>query len=165
MKALTLWQPWASLVQAGLKTIETRSWSTNYRGPLAIHAAKRSFGLNSDQAEVVRSLPLEDWRRMRVRVAGDCELGDNYPQGVVVATCELVDVVPTEQVFFDGQSGSKWIILVSPSYTSVHSQSGNEPLGDFSPGRYAWLLDNIQATPGNYLLPVRGRQQLWDWRP
>ncbi len=40
MKALTIRQPWASLIAAGVKTIETRSWSTRYRGPLAIHAGK-----------------------------------------------------------------------------------------------------------------------------
>jgi hypothetical protein len=41
MKALSLWQPWASLVVAGTKHWETRSWSTDYRGLLAIHATKR----------------------------------------------------------------------------------------------------------------------------
>lgn len=41
MKAITLWQPWASLIACGAKTIETRSWGTPYRGPLAIHASKR----------------------------------------------------------------------------------------------------------------------------
>ena len=47
MKAISLWQPWASLcVLPGpngraVKTIETRSWPTKYRGPLAVHAAKR----------------------------------------------------------------------------------------------------------------------------
>jgi len=40
MKALTLIQPWASLIRDGRKTIETRSWSTNHRGLLAIHAGK-----------------------------------------------------------------------------------------------------------------------------
>lgn len=40
MKALTLTQPWASLVAMGAKKIETRSWYTSYRGPLAIHASK-----------------------------------------------------------------------------------------------------------------------------
>ena len=40
MKALTLTQPWATLVAIGAKRIETRSWRTSYRGPLAIHAAK-----------------------------------------------------------------------------------------------------------------------------
>ena len=40
MKALTLYQPWATLIAIGAKKIETRSWGTNYRGPLAIHAGK-----------------------------------------------------------------------------------------------------------------------------
>jgi len=35
MKALTLYQPFASLVALGLKQVETRSWRTSYRGPLA----------------------------------------------------------------------------------------------------------------------------------
>jgi hypothetical protein len=38
MKALTIWQPWASLIVEGSKDIENRSWSTDYRGPLLIHA-------------------------------------------------------------------------------------------------------------------------------
>lgn len=41
MKGLSLWQPWASLMAVGAKRIETRSWSTDYRGLVAIHAAKR----------------------------------------------------------------------------------------------------------------------------
>jgi hypothetical protein len=36
MKALTLIQPWASLVAIGAKRVETRGWRTSYRGPLAI---------------------------------------------------------------------------------------------------------------------------------
>jgi len=41
MRCLTLYQPWASLIALGDKKIETRSWQTSYRGPLAIHAAKK----------------------------------------------------------------------------------------------------------------------------
>lgn len=40
IKALTLYQPWATLIAIGAKKIETRSWDTKYRGPLAIHASK-----------------------------------------------------------------------------------------------------------------------------
>jgi len=40
MKALSLWQPWASLIYDGRKTIETRHWEMLYRGPLAIHATQ-----------------------------------------------------------------------------------------------------------------------------
>jgi hypothetical protein len=38
MKVLTLKQPWATLVANGLKEYEFRSWKTNYRGKLLIHA-------------------------------------------------------------------------------------------------------------------------------
>lgn len=41
MKAISLKQPWANLIADGEKTIETRTWSTNYRGPLLIVSSKR----------------------------------------------------------------------------------------------------------------------------
>ena len=41
MKAISLWQPWASAMALGMKKIETRHWPTCYRGPLLIHAAKK----------------------------------------------------------------------------------------------------------------------------
>ena len=40
MKAITLWQPWASLIADGRKTIETRSRPWSFIGPIAIHASK-----------------------------------------------------------------------------------------------------------------------------
>ncbi|MDX5091650.1 ASCH domain-containing protein, partial [Lactobacillus crispatus] len=41
MKAITIHQPWATLIALGEKQFETRSWETKYRGPLAIHAGKK----------------------------------------------------------------------------------------------------------------------------
>lgn len=41
MKALSLHQPWASLIAQGKKTIETRRWATSYRGPLLICSSGR----------------------------------------------------------------------------------------------------------------------------
>lgn len=43
MKALSLWEPWATFMALGLKKVETRSWKTDYRGPLLICAAKRKM--------------------------------------------------------------------------------------------------------------------------
>lgn len=40
MKAISLHQPWASWIAEGKKTIETRMWSTRYRGPLLICSTK-----------------------------------------------------------------------------------------------------------------------------
>ena len=44
VRAVSLWEPWASYMRLGLKTIETRSWATNHRGPLLICAARRKMG-------------------------------------------------------------------------------------------------------------------------
>ena len=68
MKALTLWQPWASLVGPA-KTIETRGWYTNYRGPIAIHAANTNVGFrvvkaDSDLQNLVIATLGPDWRSL-----------------------------------------------------------------------------------------------------
>lgn len=39
-RCLSVRQPWAGLIAAGIKTIELRSWKTNYRGPLVICSAR-----------------------------------------------------------------------------------------------------------------------------
>jgi hypothetical protein len=46
VKVLTLKQPWADLIKNKIKLIETRSWKTNYRGPIYIHASKSKIKLS-----------------------------------------------------------------------------------------------------------------------
>ena len=77
--AVTLWQPWASLVAQGAKHIETRSWLTSYRGPLAIHAAKRY----TPDLQV-----MADQEPFRSALAG---IDPEGYLGMVVAVAELVD--------------------------------------------------------------------------
>ena len=48
MKCLSVMQPWAWLIVNGDKKVENRSWKTNYRGPLLIHATKRFDPLAMD---------------------------------------------------------------------------------------------------------------------
>lgn len=81
MKALTIWQPWASAI-GRVKSIETRSWRTRYRGELAIHAAARTppgyhhyFATLAEQAGVT-----------------------NPPMGAVISIARLVDIVPVEDL-------------------------------------------------------------------
>ena len=76
MKAISLWQPWASYIAVGMKRFETRHWSTSYRGPLAIHAAKRR--LTEDEQYLLEDYPLP---------------APVFPLGAIVATCELVDCI------------------------------------------------------------------------
>ncbi len=45
MKAITLWEPWATAMALGRKRNETRSWPTQHRGDLVICAAKRRMDI------------------------------------------------------------------------------------------------------------------------
>ncbi len=77
MKAITLWQPWASLIAIGAKKIETRSWATKYRGPLAIHAAIKA---------VEKPLYI-DQRFIRLLQNAGYNKPDDLLKGYIVATC------------------------------------------------------------------------------
>jgi len=84
VRALSLHQPWASLWASGRKVHETRHWPTDYRGPLAIHAAQR----------FERSLPFD------LEGLLDEEFGPHWglelPRGAIVGTCMLVACMPTD---------------------------------------------------------------------
>ena len=62
MKAISIRQPWAGLIAAGLKSIEVRSWRTSYRGPLII-AACAEDELPADCA----SIETEEGRIIQIR--------------------------------------------------------------------------------------------------
>lgn len=72
MKALTLWQPWASLIVDGLKTMETRPMPWYYQGPVAIHA-----GLHVDREACIRFGYDPD------RIPRGAVLGTAYKSGLV----------------------------------------------------------------------------------
>lgn len=88
MKILTLWQPWATLIALGVKLHETRSWSTRYRGPLAIHAAKRP--ICSGGRQVLDYLATHH-HPAALKMA-------HFDLGCIVAIANLVDVYPTDDV-------------------------------------------------------------------
>ncbi|CAG0947427.1 hypothetical protein ANRL1_04099 [Anaerolineae bacterium] len=148
MKAITLTQPWATLVAIGAKRIETRSWSTAYRGPLAIHAAKT---FPKDARDLCRDLYPGAALFSSVLIAAGYDRIAQIPLGVVVATCELVAV--------------KRII---PGYIKVlrdqmgHFNSEQEiAFGDYTPGRYAWILADVRSLDAP--IPAKGALGLWEW--
>jgi activating signal cointegrator 1 len=134
VKALTLKQPWASLVALGAKQIETRSWRTSYQGLLAIHAG----------AEF-----LEPQRRLSRRAGFAQALGDKeLPLGAVIATCTLIGCVPTE-----------WLPIC---ILGQATPSPKERLfGDYSSGRWAWLLADVE--PLSWPIAAVGKLRLWNW--
>jgi hypothetical protein len=139
MRAITLWQPWASLVAIRAKGYETRSWSTPYRGSLAIHAALRPLDktLSSISTQALESMAKAlDEAGLRFGL---------LPLGAVVATCRLANVFSVEDL---------WPMI---------KELGDEYLfGDFSEGRFAWQLDSVRELDSP--ITVAGKQGLWNWQ-
>lgn len=74
--ALSIKQPWAALLAAGLKTVEVRRWPTARRGRILLHAAR----VSDDRPEVWQLVP----EALR---AAACQTGG------IVGACELTDCV------------------------------------------------------------------------
>jgi hypothetical protein len=151
MKALSLTQPWATLVAIGAKQIETRSWSTSYRGEIAIHASK---GFPHD----CKRLCLENPFLSALYPAGFVGAG-SLPLGTVVALARLVIVYPTARV----QVGSR--LMATPDARlqmwgdelEISEREGH--FGDYSPGRFAWVLSDLRQL--SEPIACKGALGLW----
>lgn len=83
MKALTLKQPWATLVAEGIKKYEFRSWKIKYRGKVLIHAG---IGIDKDEMKKFENMDLEfPSKRILAEVEiEDClELDDDLNQKII----------------------------------------------------------------------------------
>ena len=160
MKILTLTQPWATLVALGAKHIETRSWSTNYRGLLAIHAGAGLAGMGiQEYAALCRAMYFGAALRPRYPAAGimlrdeqnRLYYKDPLPRGAIAAVAELVDCVPTETLAYTREIGR----FTAEGHPRIWQMTPQEyAFGDYSLGRYAWLIADVRrlAEP----LPYRG---------
>lgn len=143
MKALSLWQPWATLVAIGAKQVETRSWYTSYRGPLVICASKK---WNWDLYNLC--LETEFYDALKVSVCGNgCSraVPTPLPLGVALARVTLVDCLRTD-VFV-----RRYPLLATDQELRF---------GDYTHGRYAWVFEDIQ--PFVSPPPLRGAQGLFE---
>jgi hypothetical protein len=90
MKALTIQQPWASLIFQGRKDIENRNWYTYIRGRVLIHAGKTidrgGYEFMAEHGIVLAGPPL--------------------PTGAIIGSVEIADVVTkSDSIWFCGKYG------------------------------------------------------------
>lgn len=169
MKAITIWQPWASMLAHRVKTYETRSWVTAYRGPIAIHAAtigvpqvlKKCF-----PEEVDKMMFMDAIAKGLKGCYTDKEIQDilnELPTGSVVATANLVGCHKIAAIH-----GERSRCFDNDPFIGLGDGKTYTPddieyaLGDWSNGRFAWEFSDMKLiTP----VPAKGKQGLWRWEP
>ena len=103
MKAITIKQPWASLIVSGLKDIENRTWKTSFRGRVLIHAGK--------------SVSKNGWREMsqkQIDVAANTNMigakFDELPFGAILGSVEIVDCVQNHPSLWAENGVWNWVL-------------------------------------------------------
>ncbi len=148
--AITLHEPWATLMALGIKTIETRSWDMNhYRGWMAIHAAagipayaRQAMENNIfiHDALLPHGIDVSNWTQNAGKVVAIGRLDCVYKTHTLVESLFLGRPI-------DGR-------IISPVQVNF---------GDYTPGRFGWVFDKIVPLPTP--CPAKGFQRIWRWEP
>jgi hypothetical protein len=165
MHAITIREPWASLVMLGQKRIETRSWPAPdwlIGQRIAIHAAK---GLTYeelamvDEPEFAEALMAANLSPYPHGVwSGPLNRAFDATRGRVIATAVLDDCVPLLSPL---DYGFVEHTIVARSGHIVHVTEDELAFGFFAPDRYGWLLRDVRPLPEP--IPARGALGVWEW--
>lgn len=149
MKALSLWQPWATLLINGWKRIETRGWGTSEREWIAIAATatlppegRRALEKDAFQEALFHCTKRAGGYGLRPKVRPD-----ELPYGAILGVARLGDCREmTEE--------------------RIAQRRELEPMeyafGDYEPGRFEWHIDRV--TQFIEPIPCKGHQKLWTVR-
>lgn len=154
MKCLSLWQPWATLLVAGVKHVETRGWPTRFRGPLLIHAARKWSAELSTICRVPAfklafgALGIQ-WMYVNRRVRKPL-----LPFGAIIGRVDVIECYVTDDVVVDDG------LAFCHGGGILNITATEKEFGDYSPGRFAFLCDN--AVKFDKPIPFPGKQGFFD---
>lgn len=142
MRFLTLTAPWGSLVALGCKRIETRGWSTPYRGPIAIHQGQGLKPVKGYKG-LFKICNQEPFKAPLTQAGILNEKGlirlEQLHLGHIIAVAELVDVrpiparLPAEMGYSTPERVYRWPLTEQEL-----------AFGDYTSGRFAWLLADVK---------------------
>lgn len=143
MKVLSIQQPWASLIVAGHKKIETRSWNTKFRGEVLIHA---SAAMKPDNRAIMLDFQQQYFNLQLPNF-------ESLPFGAIIGKANLCWTVSSEYCFEGNEFEDKGLCFKITDQELA--------FGDYSPGRFGWLLSDVVKfeTP----IPAKGQLGFWNY--
>jgi hypothetical protein len=113
-RALTVKQPWASLIVCGIKDIENRTWKTNFRGRVLIHAG---LGWSKYQAEICISnqIKLHLEKLGYIHKYPDENIGYkgfsfSFPHSSIIGSVEIIDCVTNHPSLWAEKGFWNWVL-------------------------------------------------------
>lgn len=141
MKALSIKQPWASLIAHGIKDIENRTWKTNFRGRIYIHASAKKAGelpyiLSDTQGDFVYYNESDGLK------------SHSEITSAIIGEVDIIDCVINHE--------SIW---AEKTFMYECDDSGEKPIGK---PIYNWVLANA-VLYDEPILNVKGKLSLWEF--
>lgn len=147
MKAISIKQPFASLIAYGIKDIENRTWKTNYRGKVYIHASAKQAG---SYDELLNDLQKIEFKEKYDRVT----LRKQHHFSAIIGEVDIVDCVINHPSIWAEKSDNygRFFRNGVPAYVG---KKENKPI-------YNWVLANpiLYEKP---ILNVKGKLSFWEF--
>lgn len=151
MKALTIKNPWAMLIALGVKDIENRTWKTNYRGRIYIHAAAKPVPFNG-------MLNGMSFTQQQLKEVFNMNLPERYPDHMskypnacIIGEVDIVDCVQNHS--------SVWA-----EHTALVIRKIKGEAIEVTVPVWNWVLANPVIYP-EPILNVKGALSLWEYKP
>ena len=146
MKAISIKQPWASLIIEGIKDIENRTWKTSFRGTVLVHATAKTAGIPSEL------LTNEQWDSLHYCIESPFWMFElmagRYTNSAIIGTVDIVDcVVNHPNIWAEKTKPIDFDEFTFPRY--------EKPI-------YNWVLSN-PVKFDEPMLNVKGKLSLWDY--
>lgn len=148
MKAITIKQPWASLIVEGVKDIENRTWATKFRGRVLIHASAKPVNMRNPN-NVFTS---QQWDTLTIdKKVQLMSNGTSYlplSNSSIIGSVEIVDcVINHSSVWAERTDG---VLVGNKFFTKEDTNT-----------IYNWILANPIMFP--VPIPAKGRLSFWDY--
>lgn len=158
MKALTILEPFASLIAGGFKHYETRGFPTRIRGRIAIHAGKsKTHMMGRTARDPAMQILAAAYRRQNIYGSPDLNLDLLIKPGFVIATAEIAACYRVDGVTWD-KNGRKIVAAHLEDGTVIEGKELD--FGFYRIGAFAWRLK--KAEPINPIA-AKGQQGFWEW--
>ena len=162
-RALSIAEPWAYLIAAGFKQLENRTWRTDYRGPMAIHAGKTRRNMFDEAG----TLELCDLHPKIFAAFDDERIDDEHPLfqfGAIIGVVDVIDCVAYDPRRDDpAELFDKFNCLAAGGVLTAGGPAPELPVAAWAEGPYCWVL----ANPRRFAKPIacNGKLSLWSLPP
>lgn len=172
MKALSIKQPWASLIAHGIKDIENRTWKTNFRGRIYIHAS----GIRVKTEYLNRYFSFEMTSELIKAISHTNFIPAGWvniqPTSAIIGEVDIVDCVINHPSIWAESSGNR-IIYQKPKYEDYYIGGNFVDYNSLAFERdldlwktqkptYNWVLSNPVLYP-EPILNVKGALSFWEY--